>query len=316
MIIPKSYGQIVGLLHDAADGAHQYGVAIGLKQNTEPVIRGILESVVGTPAGPNNVPPAQPGLASLCDSAKRNKAKMAAALRSAISNGRALVIAAVNSLRPAFGSQWNSDWDAVGFTAGSLAAPEHPAALLLKMRAFYAVNPSRELKDMNGIACTAASCQTAADAITAAETVSNQADTDFLTAHTNLLTGLTSARTILSGLQTELGQLLDANDPRWLAFGLDMPGHTGSPEVPQNLTATTGVAGTVTLHCEHARRADGYRFTLTNAADGAPVASVTTQDPEHTFGELTSGMKVNVVVSARNSTGESQACAPVAVTVP
>ena len=75
------------------------------------------------------------------------------------------------------------------------------------------------------------------------------------TAQSNLQDGLDAARAVLSGLQSELGQLLDDNDPRWLAFGFDQPGHTGTPDVPQNLTVTPGAAGSHTLfvHCDDAR---------------------------------------------------------------
>jgi len=65
-----------------------------------------------------------------------------------------------------------------------------------------------------------------------------------------------------------------------------------------------------------ARRADGYRFTVTNAADNSQLAGDLTQDAEDTIGNLPSGTKVNVVATARNATGESQPCAPVTAVVP
>lgn len=318
MIIPKLFHPVVQLLEDAADGANQYAAVIGLKQNTEPVIRGVLTALVGVPAGPNNNPPAVPGLMALWNAAKSNKCAKTAALRSATSNGRALAMTVVGSLKPALGRSWNSAWNAVGFASGSLAVPDNPATLLLAMRAYYAGNPGREVKNVNGIDCTADACEAAADAITAADTASNQSNTDAGTAQKKLQDGIDAARAVLSGLQSELGQLLDNNDPRWLAFGLDQPGHTGTPDVPQNLTVTAGAAGSHTLfaHCDDARRADGYRFTVTNAADNSALAEDLTQDAEDTFGNLTSGANVKIVVTARNATGESQPCAPVSIVVP
>ena len=108
----------------------------------------------------------------------------------------------------------------------------------------------------------------------------------------------------------ELDQLLDDSDPRWLAFGFELPGHPSAPDVPQILTVTPGNAGSQTLycHCDDARRADGYRFTVTNAADNSELADQLTQDAEATFNNLPAGAKVNVVVTARNATGESQPC--------
>jgi hypothetical protein len=50
--IPQPYDPLIQLLEDAADGAHQHGVAIGLKQNTETAIRADLTALTGQPAGP------------------------------------------------------------------------------------------------------------------------------------------------------------------------------------------------------------------------------------------------------------------------
>jgi hypothetical protein len=70
------------------------------------------------------------------------------------------------------------------------------------------------------------------------------------------------------------------------------------------------------VHCDDARRADGYRFTVVNAADQSELAEDLAQDAEDTFSNLPSGTKVNVTVTARNQTGESQPCDPVTVVVP
>ena len=316
--IPKIYDPLVQLLQDAADGANQHGATIGLKQNTEPDIRADLTALIGVPAGPNNNPPAEPGLKALWDTAKAKKTTMTAALRSVESNGRALAMACIGTLKPVLGTQWNSAWNAAGFTTRSLAVPTHPQGLLLKLRAYYTSNPAREVKAVNGIDCTGAACQAAADAIEAAVKASNESNTDAGTAQANLQNGIDAGRARGSGLLAELTQLLDGNDPRWLAFGFELPGHPGSPDVPQNLTVTPGAAGSHTLfaHCDDARRAEGYRFTVSNAADNSQLAQDLTQDAEDALSQLPSGAQVKVTVSARNATGESQPSAAVTVTVP
>ena len=48
---------------------------------------------------------------------------------------------------------------------------------------------------------------------------------------------VTKLRNRMSGLMNELGQLLDDNDPLWLAFGLNQPGArqlTVTPWAPQS----------------------------------------------------------------------------------
>jgi hypothetical protein len=318
MVIPKYFNPLVQLLEDAADGASRFGLAIGLKQNTEPVIRSVHESLVGKPAGPDNNPPAVSGLMDLWSAAKSEKTAKTAALRSAISNGRALARTVVDALKPVLGRNWTSSWNAVGFLGGSLAVPNNPATLLMSMRGYLAANPAHEVKNINGIACTAEACQAAADAIIAADAASNKSNSDAGIAQKNLQDGINAAHNVLSGLQHELGQLLGEDDPRWLAFGFDLPGHSDSPDVPENLTVTPGSAGSrsVFAHCDDARRAEGYRFVVTNKANGAVVVTQLTQDPQMTFENLTSGITVAVAVSARNETGESAMSQPVTAVVP
>ena len=319
MQIPRTYDPLVQLLENAADGANKYGAAIGLKQNIEDGIRTDLTLLIGTPAGPGGVPPAVPGLKTLWNTAKSNKTAMTAVLGTAESNGRALATMCIASLKPVLGTQWNSAWNAAGFVSGSLAVPAHPQSLLLLLSAYYTANPSREVKSVNGIDCTAAACKASSDAIVAAQTASNQSNTDGGTAQSNLQAGIDAGRTRASGLQSELGQLLDDNDPRWLAFGFDLPGHTSGPDVPQNLTLTAGAAGSQTLyaHCDYPRRADGFRFIARNEAGDTMLAELLTLDAEATFTGLPSGTKVNVTVTARNATGESQESdPPVSVMVP
>ena len=316
--VPKAYEPLVQLLEDAADGAHTYGAVIGLKQNTEPDIRADLAALTGTPAGPDGAPPAVPGLKSLWNTAKANKVAATAAYRSAQSNGRALAMTCINSLKPVLGNQWNSAWNAAGFIGGSLAVPTNPLPKLQQLRGYYEKNPKQEVANMNGVACTAAACEAAAQAISTAESASNQSNTDAGTAQANYQAGITTARNRASGLLGELTQQLDANDPRWLAFGFEMPGHPSGPDVPANLVVAPGVAGSHALFIQwdDARRADGYRVVVSDTVTGTEVTEQLTQDAEVSIGDLPVGTKVNVVVSARNATGESQATDPVTVVVP
>jgi hypothetical protein len=129
---------------------------------------------------------------------------------------------------------------------------------------------------------------------------------------------LTPARNRGSGLLAELTQLLDANDPRWLAFGFEMPGHPSGPDASENVVAAPGAAGSHALfiHWDDARRADGYRVMVTDSVTGTTLASQLTQEAEVSIDSLPTGSKVNIVVSARNATGESQASDPVSAVVP
>jgi hypothetical protein len=317
--IPNSYDPLVELMEDAADGAATHGVAIGLKQNTEANIRTDLEALIGKPAGPGGAPAAVPGLKALLNLAKTTKTEKTAALRTACSNGRTLAMTCIGALKPVLGQQWNSAWNAAGFTDGSLAVETNPMIRLQQLRAYYAANPAREVPNINGIACTAAACETAAQTISTAQSESNQSNTDAGTAQASLEAGIATARRRMTGLREELAQLLGDGDERWYAFGFDKPSDPSTPEVPENLTVTPGApgSGTLFLHCDTARRADSYRFTVTNAVGGAKITAQISAEPELVVSGLPAPANVNVTVSARNTAGgESANSAPVAASVP
>ncbi len=108
------------------------------------------------------------------------------------------------------------------------------------------------------------------------------------------------------------------DDERWYAFGFDKPSDPSTPEVPENLTATPGAvaSGTLFLHCDTARRADGNRFVIKNAA-GVKIAEKLSNEPEAVITGLPAGANVTITVSGRNTAGgESAASAPIAAVVP
>ena len=316
--IPKTYDPLIELMEDAADGAATHGVAVGLKQNTEAAIRADLLALTGKPAGPGGVPPAVPGLKALWNAAQTHKSSMTAALRTVSSNGRALAMTCIDSLKPVLGRQWNSDWNAAGFIGGSLAVPANPMLKLQQLRAYYGINPTHEVANINGIPCTAAACEAGAQAISTAQSDSNESNNDAGTAQGNYEAGIATGRSRMTGLRDELTQLIPNDDNRWYAYGFDKPTDPSTPEVPENLTATPGAtgSGTLFLHCDTARRADGYRFRVKNAA-GAQIAEKLSNEPEAVITGLPPGANVTVTVTGRNTAGgESAASDPVAAVVP
>ena len=317
--IPKSYDPLIELMEDAADGAVTHAPAIGLKQNTPTAVRADLLALTGRPAGPGGDPPAAPGLKAAWNDAKSNKTAKTAALRTAESNGRALAMTCINTLRPVLGNSWNSQWNAAGFTGSSLAVPADPMTLLQQLRAYYVTNPAREVPNVNGIACTAVACHDTAEAISAAQSESNQSNTDAGTAQKNFENGVAAARRRLTGLREELSQLLDPDDERWYAFGFDKPSDPTTPEVPENVTATAGSPGSrqLFINWDDARRATGYRLIVKSGTNGeAPLVSTLTQESEQTLNGLPAGATVRITVSARNDAGESQPSPVITAVVP
>jgi hypothetical protein len=316
---PTSYDPLIQALEDAADGAHTHGATIGLVHNDETHIRTDLISLVGKPAGPGGVPPAVPGFKALWNAAQTNKSAKTAAFRTVCSNARLFVHTCIRSLFPVLGESWNAQWNAAGFTGGSLAVPTNPLTLLQQMRAYYIANPTRE-STVQGVACTAVACEATAQAISDAESASNQSNTDSGTAYKNYQNGIAAGRARLSGLRDELDQLISDDDDRWYAFGFDKPSDPSTPEVPANLTAVAGAAGskTVIADWDDARRADSYRLRAVTKADGKEVANEIVSDSQISFAltKAAAGAVVVLTVTGRNSAGESPASDPVEIQVP
>ena len=315
---PTSYDPLVQALEDAAAGAHTHGAAIGLVHNDEAHIRTDLIALVGKPAGPGCVPPAVPGFKALWNAAQTNKSAKTAAFRNVCSNARLYVRTCIRSLFPVLGESWNAGWNAARFTSGSLAVPTNPLTLLQQMRAYYIANPTRE-STVQGVACTAA-CEATAQAISDAESASNQSNTDSGAAYANYQNGIAAGRARLAGLRNELSQLISDDDDRWYAFGFDKPSDPSTPEVPANLTAVAGAAGSkiVIADWDDARRADSYRFRAVNKADGKEVANKIVSDSQISFTlvKAAAGAVMVLTVTGRNSAGESPASEPVEFVVP
>lgn len=320
---PHRYDLVVEHLEDAADGANLHGAAVGLKQNDEANLRAALADLVGTPAGPGNVPPAIPGLKDKWNVAKAAKVAGTAAARSAMSNGRALARACIGVLKPRLGDSWNNSWQVAGFTNHSLAVPPNPDVLLGQLGNYFSANPGYEVPNLTPtISVTANACTASVTAINAAENASNQSNANAGLARKNLEAGIELGRSRLTGLRNELTELLQPDDDLWYAFGFEKPSDPDTPEVPENLVLTPGAAGSRMMFCDwdDARRGESYRVTVfDNATPPNQLAAEIVQESEATFhlSAVAGGTAIKVVVTARNRKGgESGSSAPASGSVP
>ena len=316
---PTSYDPLIQALEDAADGAHTHGATIGLYHCDEAHIRADLIALVGKPAGPGGVPAAVPGLKALWNVAQTNKSKKTAAFRNVCSNARVYARTCIRTLMPVLGESWNADWNAAGFTSGSLAVPANPLTLLQQLRAYYVANPARE-SVVQGINCNAVTCEATAQAISTAESDSNQSNTDSGTAQRNFQNGITAGRARLTALRQELELLIADDDDRWYAFGFDKPSDPSTPETPANLTVVPGAVGTKSgiADWDDARRADSYRIRAVTKADGKEVLNVIANDSQFVLylNSVATGAIVQVTIAGRNASGESPASDPVEFSLP
>lgn len=306
--IPLTYDPLVALAEDAADGALQHEVAIGLLQNKEAGIRTDRTALTG----------AQTNVL-----AKRAaKSAASAALQTADSNGKAFIALFVRTGKTTIGDDWNAIWEQAGFSPGSLAVPRTQGerfSLLDTLRNFLGTNAQYEVTNQNHpeLNVTNSIANTHFNAISDARSAANQANSDNGIAMAGRDVAFAALRQRLTGLREELGQLLDDDDSRWYAFGFNRPADPETPGVPDGLVITNGVAGSGTLIVDwnDSRRSTGYKvFALATGATD-PVEFGLFEDSQ-TVITLPPGTVAQITVAAHNDHGYSAPSAPVNATAP
>ncbi len=249
----------------------------------------------------------------LYDNAKEALRGKRDVLATAIDAARKFATIARDNLKPIFGSEYHEGWDGPGFV-GSLAVPKTYEDLLPLMEAlvsFFTENPTYEVEDRNVTAaqaqlvCTA--LKDAFNAIAAQEAsmkiLMNDRDTKF-----------TALRDKLVQLVDELSHLMDPLDPRWIAFGFNMPGAQQTPDEVEGVQATLIGPTAVALKWNASARAAYYRVfkkVIGTDEDYIPVGSPA--DLDFTIEGLPANATVEIQVSAVNNGGESPRTSAVTV---
>jgi len=308
--IPYTYDVLIRQGEQVHDGANTVGPGIGLLQNTAARILADIRRL-------NSTDPASPGLKVLWDEAKAAKTAATGVAQAAKKAGRSLAMSCVGALKNKFGRKWSSQWQNAGFTGGTLMVPTDPMVTLQELAAYYGRHPGDEVTVL-GVACTKAACEAAVQAISDTMEASNDSNVAAGQAHAAFETGVSALRNRLIGTRSELSQLLADDDPRWLAFGWDMPGQPTAPdEAPSNVVNTPGVAGSGSFYLDWDEpvRADRSRVRITDGTGAVLVNQIVTES-EYTVRNLPSGQTVTVVLSGINGDLEGPATDPISVVVP
>jgi hypothetical protein len=301
--LPDQLDRLFALAEDMADGLHAHEAPVGIKQNTEAAVRADLAAATAAEAE--------------FQAKRRAKTDAVTAQTVADSNGKAFIGAAKRVLENYLGSRWSNAWATAGFVNGSTAIPGTIAerqSCLDALKAYFTSNAGHENAPLNVTAARAGALFTAlSDARSAVHEAENAAGAAKAARDTAVL----ALRTRMSGLIGELDQLLDEDDPRWYAFGLNRPADPDRPDIPDSLVLTAGPAGTVLVDWADARRAERYRvFRQIVGADADFVHAVTVTESDATLSGLPSGSTVKVRVTAANAAGESAPSAEAQIAVP
>jgi hypothetical protein len=288
----------------AETGARHHGVAVGLKHNLAGDIQRDKESVYGRRQDPLNPDPAAPiGKRAEHAQARAQAADARAALRAALGAGREYCADATDILRPHLGRRWNSKWHAAGFSAGSLRQTD-PVPRLGLFRAYFRLHPEHENAALK---LTAAEADVQLAAIEAAQ--SNNADKATLeaTAKKERDEAIRQLRRRLSGLRSELDLLLGDDDPRWYQFGFSRPADGRIPAPVFAVNVQPAGPGALNVRWDRSALADNYRvLRQVRSIDPQPIEVGLFADPLAVISNLPTGATVTILVSARNSAGETQ----------
>ena len=301
--LPDDDNDLLALAEDIADGLQTLEATVGVKQNTEAVVRGAISAyrTAGTQLG----------------AAKSARGVAADAVETADAEAKAFLKEARKVLQHYLGDTFNPAWEATGFPNQSTAVPGSQEArmnLCASLKAYFTANPTQESAQF-GVTATLADGKFTAlsdarddlDAKNSAVTTKTQ----------GLAGGLKTLRKRVRGLITELETLLADDDARWHEFGLSMPADPDTPERVKGLVLTPNMAGKVMVKWDRAPRASRYRvFTQVVTVDDDFVNADTVHDRELMLEGLPSGKVLRVKIIAANEAGEAPASDVVEVTIP
>jgi hypothetical protein len=290
---PDDNDVLLALAEDMADGCHLHEVTIGIKQNTEAVMRaGITASKAAIQAL---------GAANVLRDSKYD------ALHSADDAGTLVLKNCRLRLVKVLGSQYNSGWQEAGWPGQSTAIPDSQDlrfTLLGSLDSYFTAHPTAESVDMEA---TAAICHTAHETLSDARSALNTASSGLTNAKKTLAATLKTMRKRVRGLIDELGQLIADDDGRYADFGLSIPANPVAPEAITQLTATAVGGGKLFAKWNYATRLVGTRLKMKRVGvDDDFVAIGTVNGLEKMLEDLTPGQTILLIAIAYNDGGDAQ----------
>ncbi len=289
---PDDDDVLISLTEELADGCHLHEVSLGIKQQTEAVMRAALLATQNALLGLG-------AARALLDSKNDLFQAADAAGTEVLKNCRLRMV-------KLFGTQFNANWQAAGWPDQSTKIPitqDKRFALLGAQKLYFTANPAAESAEADA---TAAICQTAHEAISDARFAVNVAESGVTTAKNTLAATIKTLRKRVRGLIVELGTLLAEDDARWEQFGLNIPANPTAPEPIEDLTLTALGGGKVFAQWPYATRMTGTRIMLKRiGVDDEPASAGSVGGLEKLLTGLTAGQTVEIFVIATNDGGDA-----------
>lgn len=275
-----------------ADGCHTHEVGIGIQQNKETVIRAALNA-----------------LAAAETDAGLKKAAVATAHTAhdaADATGLTTLTNCKLRLAQKLGQRWSAAWEPTGFPGASTAVPHTQDlrfTLLGALKNYFTAVPANESAEMGA---TAALCDAAWTAVSDGRQALADAETALETSLNARDATVAALRKRVRGLIGELETLLSDEDPRWEAFGLNIPANPSAPEPVAVVTAAALGNGRIEVAWEYAVRAIRYRVeTFIVGVDTEWQNKTNAKDLEVILKNYVAGQQVKVRIVAGNDGGDA-----------
>ena len=295
--------ETVAQANQMISGLELHEATANVKQNTKLVLMAALANALNAKTA--------------YDNAVTNRATLITALATANENVKTFISSARSVLLFFIGSLWTEAWASTGFPDQSTAVPRTVAlreVLIGSLKTYFTNNPGHEVPMLN---VTATIAETLRTALAEARAAYVESISDCRVKQEARDDAFTQLRKRMRGLISELETVLDPNDSRWLAFGLNVPAADATPEIPEGLVVTLLGPGTAAMHWTASARADRYRiWQKVHGLNNDYVVIETREELDFTAEDLPANSTIDFAISAVNDGGESQLSAPVTITTP
>ncbi|MFN0074915.1 MAG: fibronectin type III domain-containing protein [Prosthecobacter sp.] len=277
--------------HDLIKGCEALEVEIGLKQNTAAAMQAAWDAARAAQTEVGRV--------------KTERAQRRKNLRDRDREGEVVIGRCRLRLTAVFGTGFNTQWGAAGFTDRSTMVPEVFAkrlSLLSSLARYFELKPEHESMDMGA---TAMICEATFEALSAARSAVNFNKSALRTAVLAKNAALKKLRKRMRSLIRELWILLPADDARWLRFGLKLPARLPMPEPVERVTLEATGQGKVFVQWPPAPHATRYRVQMRSMGTAEFTTATTVAEPEAWLQDLPLDEFTEVRVIAANKNGEA-----------
>jgi hypothetical protein len=300
--IPRNASQVIGLGNKMREGLDKWGTELGITQITPAGFQAELNAFSSAYSDFNAARSARQTASDVSKTADATLSEWLQITR--------------NVLAGRFGNRWSTMWAQAGFINPSTKVPtriEERLGLALSLATFFTANPSYEVKSMDVTAEKATALRKTA--LTAQDALAT-ADVDLKTKGEVYDVAFIALTDTMRALIKILTFSLDREDPRWLAFGLQMPATDTTPGQPVNVTAQLDEVGNIIVQCDPVPLATRYRwrmFVVGVETDYRLVARST--EPIGIIVGVQPGQRAQIIVQAVNNNMQGVASDPIIFSV-